>query len=121
MNLLVTNDDGINAEGIKNLVDALSEVADIYVCAPDTEKSACGHGISIHDDIIVENAEYENAEKAFAIHGTPADCVKIGLELLEKGGIHIDMVFSGINMGGNLGTDVLYSGTVSAAVEGALC
>jgi 5'-nucleotidase len=121
MNLLVTNDDGINAEGIHNLTEALKDVAKIYICAPNRQKSACGHGISIHESIKVEEVEYKNAERAFSIHGTPADCVKIGLGLLENEDIGIDMVFSGINMGGNLGTDVLYSGTVSAAIEAAIC
>lgn len=121
MNILVANDDGIGADGIRNLVDALSEVADTYVCAPRTEKSACGHGITIHNSIMVEEVEYEKAKAAYSIDGTPADCVKIGLDLLQKNGIDIDMVFSGINMGGNMGTDVLYSGTVSAAIEGGLC
>ena len=121
MNILVANDDGIDAEGIKHLNAALSQVGKTYICAPKTEKSACGHGITIHDTIKVEEVEYENAELAFSIDGTPADCVKIGLELLRQKGVEIDMVFSGINMGGNMGTDVLYSGTVSAAVEGAMC
>ncbi len=121
MNILVANDDGIDAEGIKNLVDALSEVADIFVCAPKTQKSACGHGITIHSTIQVEEVEYENAKIAYCIDGTPADCVKVGLELLSERNVDIDMVFSGINMGGNMGTDVLYSGTVSAAIEGGLC
>lgn len=121
MNILIANDDGIFAEGIKHLNDALSEVANTYVCAPTTQKSACGHGITIHNTIKVEQVEYENAELAFSIDGTPADCVKIGLELLEQKGVEVDMVFSGINMGGNMGTDVLYSGTVSAAIEGAMC
>ena len=121
MNILVANDDGINAEGIKYLNSALSQVANTHICAPSTEKSACGHGITIHDTIKVEEVEYENAKLAFSIDGTPADCVKIGLELLKEKGVEIDMVFSGINMGGNMGTDVLYSGTVSAAIEGAMC
>lgn len=121
MNILIANDDGIFAEGIMHLTNALSQVADVYVCAPTTQKSACGHGITIHDTIKVEEVEYDNAKMAFSIDGTPADCVKIGLELLRGKGVDIDMVFSGINLGGNMGTDVLYSGTVSAAIEGALC
>ena len=123
MKILVTNDDGINAEGIKKLVDALSdgEKTEVYVCAPKTQKSACGHGITIHDSMSVEEVSFENAVMAYSIDGTPADCVKVGLELLEERDVNIDMVFSGINMGGNLGTDVLYSGTVSAAIEGGLC
>lgn len=121
MKILIANDDGIYAEGIRHLTDALSEIADVYVCAPSTQKSACGHGITIHNTIKVEEVEYEKAVMAFSIDGTPADCVKIGLDFLMEKGVDVDMVFSGINMGGNMGTDVLYSGTVSAAIEGALC
>lgn len=121
MNILVSNDDGINADGIKNLVKALSQEATIYVCAPHTQRSASGHSITINAEIVVKEVEYQNAELAFEITGTPADCVKLGLMILDKRGIKIDMVFSGINHGGNLGTDTLYSGTVSAAIEGAIC
>ncbi len=120
MNILVANDDGINARGIHELVKALSEVADVYVCAPESQRSASGHGITVSKPIIIEEEEFEYAKYALKISGTPADCVKIGKRFLEKKGIKIDMVFSGINHGGNLGTDTLYSGTVSAAVEGTL-
>lgn len=120
LNILVANDDGIRAAGIRNLVAALSEVANVYVCSPDSQRSATGHGISINKPIYVEEVQFEKAQKAYAISGTPADCVKLGLRLLEKDNIKIDMVYSGINMGGNLGTDLIYSGTVAAAIEGAL-
>ncbi|MCG8483233.1 MAG: 5'/3'-nucleotidase SurE [Clostridia bacterium] len=118
MNILVTNDDGINALGIKSLVEALHNVGNVYVVAPDSQKSACGHGITIHVPVLVHEVEFEGAEKAWSVSGTPADCVKLGISELVDG--DIDMVFSGINQGGNLGTDVLYSGTVSGAVEGIL-
>lgn len=121
MNILVTNDDGINAAGIRSLVTVLSSEADIYVCAPHTQRSAAGHGITVGKPIEVEEVEYEHAVKAYSIAGTPADCVKIGTKILLDQDIKIDMVFSGINLGGNLGTDTLYSGTVSAAIEGSLC
>lgn len=120
MNILVANDDGIQARGIHELVKALSEVASVYVCAPESQRSASGHGITVSKPIIIEEAEFENAEYALKISGTPADCVKIGMRVLEKKGVKVDMVFSGINHGGNLGTDTLYSGTVSAAIEGSL-
>lgn len=120
LNILVANDDGIRAAGIRNLVDALSEVANVYVCAPDSQRSAAGHGISMNKPVYAEEVQYDKAEKAYAISGTPADCVKLGLNLLAKEDIKIDMVYSGINMGGNLGTDLIYSGTVAAAIEGAL-
>lgn len=121
MNILLTNDDGIEASGIYALGMALKGEADIYVCAPHAQKSATGHGITVERPIEVEEAKFEGAAKAYAITGTPADCVKIGTKLLLDQGIKIDMVFSGINLGGNLGTDTLYSGTVSAAIEGSLC
>lgn len=120
MNILVANDDGIQARGIHELVKALSEVATIYVCAPESQRSASGHGITVSKPIIIEETEFENAKYAMKISGTPADCVKIGKRFLEKKGIKVDMVFSGINHGGNLGSDTLYSGTVSAAIEGTL-
>lgn len=121
MNILVANDDGIGAKGIMELARALSQVANIYVCAPDSQRSACGHGISIGQPITVKKQDFPNAKGAWAISGTPADCVKLGLEILANEGIKIHMVCSGINHGGNLGTDTLYSGTVSAAIEGCIC
>ncbi len=120
MNILVTNDDGIASLGLRALVDALSGVADVYVCAPDGQRSAVGHGITMRDRIPVREIKYENAKKSFATGGLPADCVKLGLWLLKKEGIEIDTVFAGINHGGNLGVDVYYSGTVAAAREGLL-
>jgi 5'-nucleotidase len=119
MKILVTNDDGIRAEGIYELVKALSSVAEIYVSAPDVQRSASSHSISIGVPIMIKEVEFENAKLAMETNGTPADCVKLGLKMLLNKGIDIDMVFSGINHGGNLGTDTLYSGTVSAAIEGA--
>lgn len=121
MNIFVTNDDGIEAEGLSNLVSALSEVADVYVGAPNEQKSASGHGITIGRSIKVEEVSFANAKKAYCITGTPVDCVKIGLDKFQKEGIVFDKVFSGINHGSNIGTDTLYSGTVSAAIEGMLC
>lgn len=121
MNILVANDDGIQARGIGELVRSLSEVATVYVCAPDGQRSASGHGITVSKPITAEETEFENAAMAIKFSGTPADCVKLGMKILEERGIRIDMVFSGINHGGNLGTDTLYSGTVSAALEGTIC
>jgi 5'-nucleotidase len=119
MNILVTNDDGIDAVGIKTLVDSLKPFGNIYVVAPDSEKSAVGHGITMHQPLRVKQMDsFGSGIKAWSISGTPSDCVKIGVEHLL--GERPDMLVSGINNGGNLGTDVLYSGTVSAAVEGAL-
>lgn len=121
MNILVANDDGIKAEGLYKLVEALSHEADIYVCAPHTQRSAGSHSISVGEPIEVSEVDFANSKLTFVFTGTPADCVKLGLRLLEKRGVEIDMVFSGINHGGNLGTDTLYSGTVAAAREGCFC
>jgi 5'-nucleotidase len=121
VNILVVNDDGIFAEGILQLTAALSEAADIYVCAPHTQRSACGHGITIGHVVEYEFVDFPNAKRAISLEGTPADCVKIGLELYKDLGICVDRVFSGINHGANLGTDTLYSGTTNAAIEGAMC
>ena len=120
-NVLVTNDDGIQSEGIRRLIETLSIVADVYVCAPDGERSASSHSITVRNPVVMEEVEVADAKRGLAFSGTPADCVKLGNRFLAQQGIHIDMVFSGINHGGNLGTDTLYSGTVSAAVEGILC
>lgn len=121
MNVLVANDDGIRAEGIKRLAGALSEKANVFVFAPDSQRSAAGHGITVGRDITCTPVAFPGADKAYMVDGTPADCVKLGMKILERQGIVIDMVFSGINHGSNLGTDTLYSGTVSAAIEGNLC
>jgi len=121
MNILAVNDDGIRSPGLFKLVEALSKVADVYVFAPHTQRSASSHSISVTAPITVNEVKFNNAKMAFESSGTPADCVKLGLNLLAGRGVEIDMVFSGINHGGNLGTDTLYSGTVSAAAEGCFC
>lgn len=116
----MTNDDGIEAQGIRTLWLELAKIAEVFVVAPDVEKSATSQAITVNQPIIV--AEYQipahDNIHAWRIGGTPTDCVKIALEtLLDE---QPDMLVSGINHGPNLGTDVLYSGTVSAAIEGAL-
>jgi 5'-nucleotidase len=121
MNILVANDDGIRAEGLYRLVEALSKAADIYVCAPHIQRSVSSHSLSIGAPVDVGIVQFDNAKLALSITGTPADCVKIGLKALADRGVEVDMVFAGINHGGNLGTDTIYSGTVAAAREGCLC
>ena len=120
MNILLTNDDGIMAEGIAAMSAALSTIANVYVVAPKEQKSASGHGITIGKNMTVEQMSLPPAVRAFAVDGTPADCVRMGLFMLNKSGVIIHKVVSGANHGMNLGTDTLYSGTVSAAVEGAM-
>jgi 5'-nucleotidase len=118
---LIVNDDGIEAEGIRRLAEALAEDHDIYISAPHTQRSASGHGITIGRPVIIKEAAFPGARKAYSLEGTPADCVKMGVEIYRQEGIVIDKVFSGINHGGNMGTDTIYSGTVAAALEAAVC
>lgn len=116
MRLLLTNDDGINAKGIYALAKELQKNHEVIIVAPDSERSACGHSITLSRPLIVREVKLVGLNvKAFSVDGTPADCVKIAINKLIEG--KIDMVVSGINKGLNLGTDVLYSGTVSAAIE----
>ncbi len=119
MRFLLSNDDGIYAEGIKALRKALEEIGEVTVVAPDRERSASGHGITVTRPLRTKTIKYKNSSSiAYAVDGTPADCVKLGLEALMNE--PPDLVISGINLGPNLGTDVLYSGTVSAAYEGVI-
>ncbi|MDO5707773.1 MAG: 5'/3'-nucleotidase SurE [Andreesenia angusta] len=120
MNILVTNDDGINSEGIKILANLMKPFGNVYVVAPDSEKSAVGHGITTHRPLRIKKMDnyLSGVKLAYQVSGTPADCVKMGIEHILD--IHPDLLVSGINFGQNLGTDVLYSGTVSAAIEGSI-
>jgi 5'-nucleotidase len=117
--VLLTNDDGIHAEGIQILGDTLfkEENINLFVIAPDHERSATGHAITMHRPLRAEEVKFFHNEdlKGWSVNGTPADCVKLAIEYLlpQKP----DLVISGINRGANVGTDVLYSGTVSAAIE----
>jgi 5'-nucleotidase len=119
MKLLISNDDGISALGIRTLANCMAEAGhNVTVVCPDRERSATGHGLTLHQPIRAEIVEsfFHPAVKAWACDGTPSDCVKLALwALLES---PPDLVLSGINQGANLGTEILYSGTVSAAMEG---
>ena len=112
--ILVTNDDGIHSEGIKTLAKALSEVGDVFVVAPDRERSAIAHSLTLHRPLRVDRVK----KNVYALDGTPADCVHLAINSILPG--RPRLVVSGINKGGNLGDDVTYSGTVSAAFEGTL-
>jgi 5'-nucleotidase len=119
MRLLLTNDDGINAPGLLAMANELEKYYEIVIVAPDNQRSASGHSITIARPIVAKEVKLEGIKgKAYSLDGTPADCTRIGVDKLS--GSKIDMVVSGINKGLNLGTDVLYSGTVSAAVEAAI-
>jgi 5'-nucleotidase len=112
--ILVTNDDGVHAPGLAALASALDELGDVYVVAPDREQSAVGHALTLHRPLRVTTI----GERRFSVNGTPSDCVNLAvLGLLPERPI---LVAAGINHGSNLGDDVTYSGTVSAAMEGTL-
>jgi len=120
LRILLTNDDGINAPGIKALSNALRRLGEVFIVAPDSEKSAMSQAITVHHPIRVDKHPVPHpGMEAWRVGGTPTDCVKLALEALLVDRMP-DIVVSGINLGPNLGTDVLYSGTVSAAIEGAL-
>lgn len=113
MLVLLTNDDGIDAPGIAAAEKAvLLRGWEFVVVAPDTEKSMCGHRVTTHDALKVE----KRGKGRFAVHGTPADCVRLALFALD---LEPDLVLSGINAGGNMGQDIVISGTVAAAREAA--
>jgi 5'-nucleotidase len=119
MRALLTNDDGVHAPGLLALVDAISEVAETFVVAPEHERSAASHAITLHKPLRATRMSVGgSAVPAWATNGTPADCVVLGvLDLLDG---PPDIVVSGINLGANLGMDLIYSGTVSGAVEATL-
>jgi 5'-nucleotidase len=118
MNILLTNDDGIYSEGIRALYDSLKQIGKVTVVAPDTERSAVGHAITLSDPLRVKKVNRGGKFFGYATTGTPADCVKLGIRAILKK--RPDIVVSGINLGPNVGYSVLYSGTVSGATEGAI-
>ena len=119
MRILLTNDDGINSPGIQALWQELTELGEVYVVAPDSERSASSQAITVHHPIRVDQHMLSNSSiQAWRVSGTPTDCVKLAVEAILE--MRPEVVVSGINQGPNLGTDVLYSGTVSAAIEAAL-
>ncbi|MCQ2437949.1 MAG: 5'/3'-nucleotidase SurE [Clostridia bacterium] len=118
MHFLLTNDDGINAPGIRALADAALRRGHTFcVAAPDRERSAASHSVTLRTPLRADKVDYPGATAAYAIDGTPADCARVGLWLLPD----VDMVLSGINNGPNLGAACIYSGTVGAATEAAMC
>ncbi len=119
MNILVVNDDGIEAPGIRLLAQTMQGFGQVKVVAPHTQQSAIGHGITIHDPIrLRERPDYLPDVQAWSIDAKPADCVKFALYALH---LSVDLVVSGINDGPNLGTDIMYSGTLGGASEGIIC
>lgn len=118
MQILVTNDDGIDAPGIAALVQALRPLGNVVVVAPDRQQSAVGHALTVSSPLRATQFRRNGEVFGWAINGTPADCVKLGISALLK--YMPDLVVSGINHGGNTSVNAIYSGTVSAATEGTL-
>ena len=116
--ILVTNDDGIFAEGLSVLRAALEEIGDVTVVAPERPRSATGHAITLHKPLRMERVRLPWGGEGYASNGTPSDCVVLGIFALMP---RCDLIVSGINLGPNLGEDLTYSGTVSAAMEGTIC
>ncbi len=116
--ILVTNDDGISAKGIRSLVEVLAEIGEVIVVAPDKPQSGMGHAITINQPLRLNKSDIFGTIEAYSCSGTPVDCVKLGIyEVLKQ---KPDLIVSGVNHGENTSTNVLYSGTMSAAVEGAM-
>lgn len=113
--ILVTNDDGITAPGIRKLIEIVTEIGDVVVVAPDSPQSGKGHAITINQTLSFEELQLEGPQKDYSCSGTPVDCVKIALDkILTR---RPNLVVSGINHGSNSSINVIYSGTMSAAVE----
>src|SRR6476469_575272 len=117
MRILLTNDDGVYAPGLRALRTELKKIGDVTVVAPAGEQSAVGHSITLLTPLLVQEVlDAHNEPLGWAVEGRPADCVRLALlELLEE---PPDLIVSGLNAGSNAGINVLYSGTVAAAVEG---
>ncbi|HOS68554.1 MAG TPA: 5'/3'-nucleotidase SurE [Bacillota bacterium] len=119
MNILISNDDGIYSQGLYELAKRISVLGKVTVVAPDKEQSAIGHAITMHQPLRCRKIKLHDLDiDAWWVNGTPADCVKLGVETILS--VKPDLIISGINDGENLGTDIIYSGTVSAAIEGSM-
>ena len=118
MRFLLTNDDGIHAAGLEALAQAIGPLGEVTIIAPDRERSATGHAITLHEPLRVEAVKRNGAPYGHAVSGTPVDCVKLAIVSLMPE--PPDFVVAGINPGTNVGTNAIYSGTVSAAIEGAM-
>ena len=118
MKILITNDDGIFSSGIYALWEVAKEFGSVYVVAPNSQKSATGHSITISKPLFVDKIKRRNGFEGTSVTGSPADCVKFGLKKILSDAP--DLILSGINLGSNLGNNIIYSGTVAAAIEGAM-
>jgi len=117
-NILITNDDGIHAPGLRHLWECLRSIANINIIAPLTEKSGVGLAITIRDPLRIEKVETFPNTPAWSVSGTPADCVKMAIKVIYDQ--PPDIIVTGINRGSNAGRNVLYSGTVAGAIEGVM-
>lgn len=118
--IFVSNDDGITSKGIRTLVDIMKQIGDVVVVAPDGPQSGMGHAITVGETLRLEESTIFEGVRAYECSGTPADCVKIARHFVLKDEREPDIVVSGINHGSNTSISVLYSGTMSAAIEGAI-
>ncbi|MCU0398851.1 MAG: 5'/3'-nucleotidase SurE, partial [Cyclobacteriaceae bacterium] len=118
--ILVTNDDGITSKGIRTLVHVMSQLGEVVVVAPDSPQSGMGHAITVGETLRLEKNYIFDGIRAYECSGTPADCVKMARHFVLKDQRQPDIVVSGINHGSNTSISVLYSGTMSAAIEGAI-
>ena len=116
MTILLTNDDGVFSEGLNTLADALSKENKVVVVAPDGNRSASSHSLTIHKELVFKKEKISESYESFSLSGTPADCVKFAVHYFSD--IKFDLVIAGINAGDNLGSNTLYSGTVAGAIEG---
>ncbi|MDE0472188.1 MAG: 5'/3'-nucleotidase SurE, partial [Ekhidna sp.] len=117
--ILVSNDDGITSKGIRRLVEIAKKIGEVVVLAPDSPQSGMGHAITVGDTLRLRKSDIFGDVQAHECSGTPADCVKLAKHYVLKGR-EIDLIVSGINHGSNSSISVLYSGTMSAAIEGAI-
>jgi 5'-nucleotidase len=118
--ILVSNDDGITSKGILTLVNVMKEIGDVLVVAPDSPQSGMGHAITVGETLRLEENSIFEGVRAFECSGTPADCVKMARHFVLRGQRQPDVIVSGVNHGSNSSISVLYSGTMSAAIEGAI-
>jgi len=118
--ILVSNDDGITSKGILTLINVVKELGDVLVVAPDSPQSGMGHAITVGETLRLEESFIFDGVKAYQCSGTPADCVKMARHFVLRDQVQPDIVVSGVNHGSNTSISVLYSGTMSAAIEGAI-
>lgn len=118
MKILLVNDDGVSAPGLHALAHALCADHELYIVAPSYERSGCGHSLTFHEPLNFKPVASDDGRLIYSLDGTPADCVKFGIDVIL--GFKPDLVISGINNTCNIGTDIVYSGTVNAALEACL-